>query len=79
MAADISMKFDYGDAVELVDEESRRRFGIERGSVCGFRVLDVIQAAEMGMEEGTRLVLVEAQDGDAVEVPIQFLRCIDCT
>lgn len=77
MAADIPMNFDYGDSVELVDEKSSARFGISRGSVCGLRILDGVQSIMLGFEEGTQLVLVEAEDGTSAEVPSHLLRRFD--
>ncbi len=76
MASGIQMTLDYGDSVELIDPTDIARFGILRGSACGFRVLDAKQASFTRFPEGTVLVLVEGESGAAVEIPSELLRKI---
>jgi hypothetical protein len=70
------MNFDYGDAVELVESADIARFGIVKGSVCGFRTIDAVQAPLTRLAEGTVLVLVEGERGPTVEIPGDRLKRI---
>lgn len=70
----VAMAIDYGDAVELTDPTDIARFGILKGSVCGFRVLDAAHAMRVRVPKGTLLVLVEAENGASVEIPRDRLK-----
>lgn len=71
------MKFNYGDAVRVCSTDIAARYGIETGSVCGFREItcenDVRQHELM---QGTILVLVEGGAGNAVEIPEDCLELL---
>jgi hypothetical protein len=71
------MKFDYGDGVELIEPADIARFGIMKGSVCGFRSIDAVQALLTRLPEGTVLVLVEGENGASVEIPSNRLKRIE--
>lgn len=71
------MKFDYGDAVRVSSADIATRYGIESGSVCGFREITSINNAQQhALLPGTILVLVESSNGNAVEIPEGFLELL---
>lgn len=69
------MKFNYGDAVRVNSIDAAVRYGIESGSVCGFREI----TCEVGVQQHALLprekvlILVEGNTGNAVEIPEGFL------
>lgn len=65
--------FDFGTAVRW-----RRPAGPDlEGSICGFREIDNAKSAEqVGLPQGTVLVLVELASGEATEVPLNELEPI---
>lgn len=70
MASDQSMIFDWGDAVKLKRSEAGARYGLSQGSVCGFRAIENPEVAEkLQVPLGTVLILVEAANGQSVEIP----------
>jgi len=79
MAADkiMSYKFDWGDAVRVVDNAPQRYLLIDQGSVCGIRIIDTEAVAEDFCEPiGSALYLVEAGNGEAIEIPERFLEIL---
>ena len=77
MAHNLQVTLDYGDAVELMDPADIARFGIMKGSVCGFRVLDDSQAKHTRFPVGTVLVLIESENGASAEIPHDLLRKVE--
>lgn len=71
------MKFNYGDAVRVSSTDIAARYGIETGSVCGFREITCENDAQQhALLPGTVLVLVEGGAGNAVEIPEGFLELL---
>ena len=69
MAADQSVRFDWGAAVKL-KEAAPGAYRVRQGSVCGFRTVDSAELAQsLDVPLGTVLVLVEGGDGLAAEIP----------
>lgn len=69
--------FDYGDSVELIETGDIARFGILKGSVCGFRTVDAVHAMLARVPNGTVLVLVEGENGASVEIPSDRLKRLE--
>lgn len=68
------MRFNYGDSVRLRSSDLASRYGLQTGSVCGFREITSSEIArQFGVSVGTVLVLVEGGNGVAVEIPEDFL------
>jgi len=64
------MKFDYGESVRLIDPALIQSYDIQFGSVCGFReATDIATAETFRVPLGSILVLVEGNDGTAIEIP----------
>lgn len=64
----------WGDTVRVKDEAPQQMRPGSLGSVCGMRVLEDPKAAEhTGWGVGTTLYLVEFSDGEALEIPAEFM------
>jgi hypothetical protein len=65
--------FQWGGYVRVRDTATEH-YSIIEGSVCGVRrVESVATATRFGTGIGSSLLLVEGADGEAIEIPIEFL------
>ena len=65
--------FQWGECVR-VRRGATEHYAIIEGWVCGVRrVENAATAMTFGTEIGSLLLLVEGADGEAVEIPIEFL------
>lgn len=68
------MRFKWGDTVRIAAEAPDHFRPGHQGSVCGVRVVETEDHAQLTKEQiGTALLLVEFGDGQAVEIPERFL------
>ena len=80
MATDKSVThfFNYGSSVAVRCDAPGRYQEIEKGSICGIRVIDSKRAAASADEPmGTLMYLVEDCHGDACEIPEQYLKALE--
>lgn len=69
----MSDRFSWGEGVRIVDTAPQKYQGIGIGSVCGIRSIETEDVAKTFDEPvGSVLYLVEAPDGQAIEVPGVF-------
>ena len=76
MATDQSVdyKFDWGEAVEVINTAPQVYLNIQKGSVCGIREIDNENSVKDFEEPiGTVLYLVEGSSGEAIEIPEKYL------
>lgn len=67
-------KYDWGAPVNVSACAPNKYLSVTQGSICGFRVLDTESSAgDFGEPVGTVLYLVEGGEGDAIEIPEQYL------
>jgi hypothetical protein len=70
---DVPPPFEWGGCVRL-RSNAAGHYPIREGSVCGVRRVETVETAtKFGTTVGSLLLLVEGADGEAFEIPIEFL------
>lgn len=70
----VTAKFEWGAAVSVMNNAPEKFHFIEIGSVAGTRTIETAEAAEeFGSPLGSKIHLIEAPDGQAIEIPEAFL------
>jgi hypothetical protein len=68
----------WGEDAKVIESAPQQYHPGEIGSVCGIRLITSSYTAEkFNKEIGTKLYLIEFEDGKAIEIPESFLIKID--
>jgi hypothetical protein len=74
----VTYLFNYGSSVAVRPDAPDQYKSIEKGSICGIRVIDSKRSAISADEPiGTLMYLVEDCSGKACEIPEQYLRALE--
>ncbi|MEJ2419123.1 MAG: hypothetical protein P8Y45_19785 [Exilibacterium sp.] len=74
----VSYKFDWGEPVKIIGGSPQKYLDIAQGSVCGIRKIETeVVSKDFNEPIGTVLYLVEASNGEAIEIPEKYLSAFD--